>query len=117
LLSHECSSSSPFLHAEAFHHRGHAVGGGEVAHQVVLEGDEELRAAGVALAGAAAAELAVDAARFVAFGADDEEAAEFGHAGPSLMSVPRPAMLVETVTARAGRRGRRFRPPARGISR
>jgi hypothetical protein len=69
------------LHAEALHHRGHAVGGGEVAHQVVLEGDEELRAAGVALAGAAAAELAVDAAGFVALGADDEEAAEFGDAG------------------------------------
>ena len=65
-----------FLHAEALHHRGHAVGGGEVAHQVVFEGDEELRAAGVALAGATAAELAVDAAGFVALGADDEEAAE-----------------------------------------
>ena len=70
-----------FLHAEAFHHRGHAVGGGEVAHEVILEGDEELRASGVALAGAAAAELAVGAAGFVAFGANHEESAEFGDSG------------------------------------
>ena len=70
-----------FLHAEAFHHRGHAVGGGEVAHKVILERDEELRASGVALAGTAAAELAVGAAGFVAFGADHEETAEFGDAG------------------------------------
>ena len=51
-----------FLHAEAFHHCGHAVSGGEVAHEVILERDEELRAARVTLAGAASAELAVDTA-------------------------------------------------------
>ena len=69
-----------FLHAEAFHHGGHAVRRSEIAHQVVFEGDEELRAARVALAGATAAELAVDAAGFVALGADDEQAAGFRHA-------------------------------------
>ena len=37
--------------------------------------------------------------RLVALGADDGEAAELLHAlGPSLMSVPRPAMLVAMVT-------------------
>ncbi len=46
----------------------------------ILEGDEEDRLTRVALAGAAAAQLAVDAARLVAFGADHEEAAEFGDA-------------------------------------
>ena len=51
-----------FFHAEAFHHVGHAVGGGEVAHEVILEGDVELGHAGVALTGATSAQLAVDAA-------------------------------------------------------
>ena len=37
------------FHAEAFHHVGHALGGGEVAHQVVFERNEELAHAGVAL--------------------------------------------------------------------
>ena len=73
-----------FLHAEALHHGGHAVGSGEVAHEVVLEGDEKLRAPGVALARAPAAELAVDAAGLVALGADDEQAAGFGDAGGEL---------------------------------
>ncbi len=69
------------LHAEAFHHRGHAVGRGEVAHEVILERDEELRASRIALAGAATAELSVGAAGFMAFGADHEESAELGDAG------------------------------------
>ena len=65
------------FHAEALHHRRHAVGGGEVAHEVVLEGDEELGAAGIALSRATAAELAVHAAGLVALRADDEKAADF----------------------------------------
>ncbi len=68
-----------FLHAEPFHHRGHPIGGGEVPHQIVFERDEELRATWIALAGAAAAELAVGAAGFVAFGADDVKSAEFSN--------------------------------------
>ena len=62
------------LHAEARHDAGDAVGA-EEAHQVVLERDVEARGAGVALAGATAAQLAVDAAGLVALGADDVEAA------------------------------------------
>ena len=47
---------------------------------LVLERDEELGEAGVALAGAAAGELAVDPARLVALGADDVQAAQLGDA-------------------------------------
>ena len=54
--------------------------GAEQAHQVVFERDEEVRGAGVALARATAAQLAVNAAGFVAFGADHVQAAGFGHA-------------------------------------
>ncbi len=69
-----------FLHAEAFHDLGHAFGGPEVAHEVVFEAEEEFAGAGVALAGGATAQLAIDAAGFVAFGAEDKEAAEVGDA-------------------------------------
>ena len=48
---------------------------GEEADEVVLGGEEEARLAGVALAAGAAAQLVVDAARLVALGAADEEAA------------------------------------------
>ena len=71
----------------------------EDAHQVVLEGKEEAGRAGVALAAGAAAQLVVDAARFVPLGTDDVEAAESCTPSPSTMSVPRPAMLVAMVTA------------------
>ena len=52
----------------------------EQAHQIVFERDEEVRGAGVALARATAAQLAVDAAGLVALGADDVQAAGIGHA-------------------------------------
>ena len=48
---------------------------GEQAHEVVLAGEEEARLARVALAAGAAAQLVVDAARLVALGADDAQAA------------------------------------------
>ena len=48
---------------------------GEDAHQRVFERQVEARAARVALAAGAAAQLVVDAARFVALGADDVQAA------------------------------------------
>ena len=52
---------------------------GEQAHEVVLGGQVEARLARVALAAGAAAQLVVDAARLVALGAEDEQAAELLH--------------------------------------
>ena len=49
--------------------------GAEDAHQVVLQRQEELRTARIALAARAAAELVVDAPALVALRADDAEAA------------------------------------------
>jgi hypothetical protein len=63
-----------FLHAELAEHRVEPVGP-EDPHQVVLEREEEQRAAGVALPAGAAAELVVDAPALVALGAEHEEAA------------------------------------------
>ena len=63
-----------FLEAELLQHAVHALGA-EDAHQVVLQRQEEFRAAGVALAAGAAAQLVVDAAAFVAFGGEHVEAA------------------------------------------
>ena len=44
----------------------------EASDEVVLDGEEELSFTGVALSGATAAELVVDAAGFVAFGSQNE---------------------------------------------
>src|SRR5262249_2957389 len=62
------------LEAEPLHQARHAVEA-EDAQQVVLERQVEARRAGVALAAGPAAQLVVDAARLVALGADDLEAA------------------------------------------
>ena len=62
------------LEAELDEHRLHPVGP-EDPHQIVLERQEEFRASRIALAPGAAAQLIVDAAALVAFGADDIEAA------------------------------------------
>jgi len=56
------------LKAEPLQHRIHAVGG-EDAHEIVFERQEELGSAGVALAAGAAAQLIVDAAAFMPLGA------------------------------------------------
>ena len=64
-----------FFHAEPLHQAGDAVRP-EDAHQVVFERQVEARRARVALAAGAAAQLVVDAPRFVALGADDVQAAE-----------------------------------------
>ena len=56
---------------------GNAVGG-EDAHQVVFERNVEARRSGIALASGTSAKLVVDAPRFVAFGADDVQAARAG---------------------------------------
>ena len=91
----------------------------EETHQVVFEREEELRRARIALTAGAAAQLAVDAPRLVALGADDVQAADLHRPStslpsailhrstastrvtpsPSLMSVPRPAMFVAIVIA------------------
>ena len=49
----------------------------ENAHQIVFERQEENRRAGIALTARTAAQLIIDAARFMAFGADDEQPARF----------------------------------------
>ena len=67
----------PFFEAHLLHVFDDLVRA-EQAHQVVLERDEEVGGAGVALARATAAQLAVDAAGLVALGADDVQAAGLG---------------------------------------
>ena len=62
------------LQAEPLQHRVHALGA-EDAHQVVLQRQEEFRAAGIALPARTAAQLVVDATALVPLGADDIEAA------------------------------------------
>ena len=47
----------------------------ENAHQIVFKRDVEARRSGIALASRTAAKLIVDASRFMAFGADDVQAA------------------------------------------
>ena len=59
---------------EPLHQAGDPLAG-EALHQVVLEGQVEARRPGVALAAGTAAELVVDPARVVPFGADDVEPA------------------------------------------
>ena len=50
------------FHTEAFHHVGHAVGGGEVTHQVVFEREEELGFTGITLTGTTTAQLSINPA-------------------------------------------------------
>ena len=93
------------LEAELLQHAVHALRP-EDAHQVVLQRQEELRMAGIALAAGAAAQLVVDAPALVALGADDVEAAggerlllQFGDLGADRWRcAPRARVL------RAGRR-------------
>ena len=61
-------------HLQPLHDRAHAVAG-EDAHQRIVERQVEARRARVALAAGAAAQLVVDAARLVALGGDDAQAA------------------------------------------
>ena len=57
-----------------------AVVAGEEAQQVILEGEEKTGGAGVALACAPSAQLAVDTAGLVPLGAHDVQAADGFHA-------------------------------------
>ncbi len=63
-----------FLEAERAHHAVHALRT-EDAHQVVVEREVELGAAGIALAARTAAQLVVDAAALVALGAEHVKSA------------------------------------------
>src|SRR5579871_119083 len=78
------------IHADAVHQSGNTVRA-EAAHQFVLQREIEARRAGVALAARAATKLVVDAARFVAFGADDVQPAHAHFAlvlfGPALIGL------------------------------
>src|SRR5512133_3284989 len=51
----------------------------EQAHQVVLQADEEMGGARVALPGAASAQLPVDTARFMPLSADHVQSTGFGN--------------------------------------
>ena len=63
------------LRAHAVHQLRDALGA-EQAHQVVFERQEELRRARIALTAGTSAQLAIDAPRLVALGADDVQAAD-----------------------------------------
>ena len=76
---HAVLDRDALLHAQPQHQAADALGA-EDAHQVVLQREVEARRAGVALAAGAAAQLVVDAARLVALGAEDVQAAERHHA-------------------------------------
>ncbi len=67
-----------FRHFQAVHHGAHAVAG-EDAQQRVVERQVEARRTRITLAAGTATQLIVDAARFVAFGADDVQAARIDH--------------------------------------
>src|ERR1039458_4326857 len=66
------------FHAQAQHQALHALAA-EDAHQIVLQGEIEARAAGITLAAGAAPQLVVGAPRIVPLGAQDVQAAEGGH--------------------------------------
>src|SRR5260370_22506970 len=71
------------LHLEAVHQLADPLRRrAEDLHQVVLERNEALARAAVALAAGAAAQLVVDAPALVALGADDVQAADVRHAPP-----------------------------------
>ena len=72
-----------FLEAEGVEHAHHFVGG-EHTHQGVFKRHEEYRRTGIALTARTASELTVDAARLVALGAYDCEAASLAHLGGKL---------------------------------
>src|SRR5580700_2880835 len=67
-----------FGHSEA-EHQGFDALAAENAHQVVFERKKESRGTGIALASGASAQLIIDAASFVAFRAENVQAAEFNN--------------------------------------
>jgi len=67
------------FHAELVHEAFQAVRA-KKTHEIVVEGKVEARGTGIALTTRTAAQLVVDAAGFVAFGAENMQAAEVGDA-------------------------------------
>ena len=67
---HAALDGDAFLHAEALEEGGDPLAG-EDAHEVVFEREIEAGGTGVALTASAAAELVIDAAALVPFGAED----------------------------------------------
>src|ERR1700682_1265100 len=60
---------------ETLHDFRHAIGGAEVAHEIVLETDIKARPAGITLPRATSAQLPVDATRLVPLRANNEKSA------------------------------------------
>jgi hypothetical protein len=108
--------SVPGLPPGPFSPSFHDAVGTEQPHQIVLQRNEKVRRAGVALARAAAAQLAVNAPRFVAFGAEHVQAADLRDAGAEF-DVRAAAGHVggDGDGAALARRARRFPPPAGDI--
>src|SRR5208282_4592076 len=67
-----------FRHSEPVHHGLHALAA-ENTQEIVFEREEESRGAGIALAASAAAKLIINAASFVALGAENVQAAHGDH--------------------------------------
>ena len=72
-----------FLQSEPLHDRGDAIAS-EQAHQVIFQGEEELRGSGVALPACASAQLPVDAPGLMPFGTHDMETTIVTYAGTEL---------------------------------
>ena len=106
LRDHAVLDGHALLHAQLQHQAADAVGA-EDAHEVVLEREVEARGAGVALAAGAAAELVVDAARLVALGGQDVQAAQ-GHHALALVAVQERLDLLELRRRRPCARCRAF---------
>jgi hypothetical protein len=88
LVTHGCSIASPFSMPSFCMNPGDPLGG-EDAHQVVFQRQVEARDTRVALPTGTAAQLVVDAARFVAFGAEDVQAAGGEHLPHGAPAMPR----------------------------
>ena len=74
LVDHARLDGHVILDAQAVHDAADALAA-ETAHEIVFHAQVEAALARIAQAAGAATQLVVDAARFVAFGADDVEAA------------------------------------------
>ena len=70
VADHARFDGDAFFHTEFLEESGHPLAC-EDAHEIVFEGEEETRGAGVALASGAAAELIVNATGLVALRAED----------------------------------------------
>ena len=83
-----------FLHADQLHRLLHPVGS-EDAHQVVFKRQVETRGAWITLATRTAAQLVVDAARLMALGANDMQAAGGDHVVVALLPLALDAHAIQ----------------------